>query len=179
MNVTINIDDAAVRRALATLQQRIGNLAPVMRRIGDTLKNDALDNFKGQHTPEGKPWPRLRPATLIARARRLSGGKGLYTKGGKGGAGKRTTAKAYRTITQARILQDRGQLRASIRVLGVGPTHVEVGSQLPHAAIHQFGGKAGKGRQVFIPARPFIGMSAGAERDIIDTINAYLGTHQR
>lgn len=34
--------------------------------------------------------------------------------------------------------------------------HLEVGTRTPWAGIHQFGGKAGRGRKVRIPARPFL-----------------------
>jgi phage virion morphogenesis protein len=36
---------------------------------------------------------------------------------------------------------------------------VEVGSSMAYAAIHQFGGKTGKGHRTTIPARPYLGLS--------------------
>ena len=39
---------------------------------------------------------------------------------------------------------------------------VEVGSNVVYAAIHQFGGRAGKGRRARVPARPYLGID---ERD--------------
>lgn len=170
--LAVTIDDSAVKAMLTRLSQRMGNLTPVMRQIGNTIKNDSLDNFKGQHAPDGTPWKPLSIATRIARAKRVSGG-GLLTKNGK-----RTNAKAYAVMTTAKALLDTGILRASVNVLETTPSSVTVGSRLKYAAIHQFGGKAGRNRKVRIPARPFIGMSKGAQRSIIDTINGYIGTNQ-
>lgn len=49
----------------------------------------------------------------------------------------------------------------------------EVGTNEPYAAIHQFGGKAGRGRKVDIPARPFLVLTPQDEEDILDDVQAY------
>lgn len=49
----------------------------------------------------------------------------------------------------------------------------EVGSNEPYAAIHQFGGKAGRGRKVDIPARPFLVLTPQDEDDILEDVQAY------
>jgi phage virion morphogenesis protein len=60
--------------------------------------------------------------------------------------------------TNGQTLVDSGHMRQSV-------THraerdkVTVGTNRLYAAIHQFGGKAGRGGSATIPARPFIGMS--------------------
>ena len=48
-----------------------------------------------------------------------------------------------------------------------------VGTNEPYAAIHQFGGKAGRGRKVDIPARPFLVLTTQDEEDILDDVQAY------
>lgn len=171
--IEVTVDDARVKALLNKLAQRMGSLRPVMGAIGDVLRNDSMANFKGQHDTSGAPWQKLAPATLLARARRLSGKKGIRKKNGK------LRKPAMRLMAEAKILLDRGTLRQSVQVLKTTATSVTVGSRHPYAAIHQFGGKTGRSRRVRIPARPFIGMSASAERQIINTINAYLGTVQR
>lgn len=45
-----------------------------------------------------------------------------------------------------------------------------VGTNEPYAAIHQFGGKAGRGRKVDIPARPFLLLTPEEEDDILEDI---------
>jgi len=49
----------------------------------------------------------------------------------------------------------------------------EVGTNEPYAAIHQFGGKAGRGRKVDIPVRPFLVLTPQDEDDILDDVQAY------
>ena len=172
MQVTIQVDDVEVKGMLQRLAQRVGNLTPVMREAGRTLQNDAVNNFKRQSAPDGTPWKPLSYLTRLNRARKATGGK-LYIK-----SGKRTTAKAYRAAISAQALLDTGVLRNSIQVQQVTPDSVTVGSRLKYAAIHQFGGQAGRGRKVNIPARPYIGMSDQARRDIVNAINRHLGTNQ-
>lgn len=176
--LAVTVDDKQVRAMLTRLATRVTDLRPVLSKAGDILRTDALDNFKGQHASDGTPWRGLSRATLLSRARRLSGGKGIHKKNGQLRAG------AVRVMTGAKALLDTGVLRASIGqpssggIMQVTSNSVTIGSRIKYAAIHQFGGKAGRGKKVIIPARPFIGMSKSAERNIIDTINGYLGTNQ-
>lgn len=55
------------------------------------------------------------------------------------------------------LVQD-NHLTTSVQNYTTGTT-VRVGSNLVYAAIHQFGGQAGRGRKVTIPARPYLGLS--------------------
>jgi len=56
------------------------------------------------------------------------------------------------------LLIDSGALQDSIQNISSGLV-VSVGAHVKQAAIHQFGGKAGRGRKVTIPARPYLGLS--------------------
>lgn len=49
----------------------------------------------------------------------------------------------------------------------------EVGTNEPYAAIHQFGGKAGRGKKVDIPARPFLVLTPQDEEGILEDVQAY------
>lgn len=53
------------------------------------------------------------------------------------------------------LLRKSGALHDSIRVMRVSTEGVSVGSDLPYAAVHQFGSAHRKGRGGGIPARPF------------------------
>ncbi|PJG83775.1 phage virion morphogenesis protein [Caviibacterium pharyngocola] len=48
-----------------------------------------------------------------------------------------------------------------------------VGTNVAYAAIHHFGGKAGRGQKVDIPARPFLTLTPQDEDDIADGIQDY------
>ena len=58
------------------------------------------------------------------------------------------------------ILQDTGQLAASITT-DYSSSRAMIGSNKEYAAIHQFGGKAGRGKKVAIPARPYLAVNKG------------------
>ena len=74
-------------------------------------------------------------------------------------SGKPWLASARAVAEGGQTLTDSGRLRASItHNVTDGGRAVEVGSNLIYAAIHQFGGQAGRGRKVTIPARPFLGI---------------------
>ena len=77
------------------------------------------------------------------------------------------------------ILLDTGTLRNSI-LASPHRDSVTLGSVLEYAAIHQFGGMAGRGKKVRIPARPFLpvdrdgNLSPEAERGVLAAIYDHL-----
>jgi len=148
----IEVDDKAVRQALADLAARSRDMAPVMRAIARLLRNDAEDAFETQASPFGGAWAPLKPSTLKRR-------KG-------GGAG-------------ARILQDSGQLAASIGATADASSATLTAGK-PYAAIHQFGGRAGRSKKVAIHARPFLPvtrdgeLAAATSSAIIDILRDHL-----
>ena len=68
--------------------------------------------------------------------------------------------KSARAIADGgRTLTDTGRLRGSIAHTVIDAGHaVEVGSNVDYAAIHQFGGRAGRERKVTLPARAYLGL---------------------
>ncbi len=61
-----------------------------------------------------------------------------------------------------------GQTTLGVQNYTEGDT-VKVGANAVYAAIHQFGGKAGRGRKVTIPARPYLGLS-DADREAVEAL---------
>ncbi len=168
MNViSFSIDDQALQRALSALEQSGIDLAPAMRKIAQTMATQTEINFR----EEGRPkWQALSEATLHARL----GGTKAYKKDGT------LTAKAQRIKSGGiRILQNSGALASSITT-DYDDNHAIIGSNLAYAAIHQFGGDAGRGRKVAIPARPYLPITADgqlqaeAEEAILDTVLHHL-----
>jgi len=68
-----------------------------------------------------------------------------------------------------KILTESGMLRGTIRYRLMGTNAVAIGTNRPYGRIHQLGGKAGRGRKVTIPARPYLGFS-GTDREEIEAI---------
>lgn len=81
------------------------------------------------------------------------------------------------------ILQRSGQLAASVDLV-YDRTSASVGSNKVYAAIHQFGGQAGRGRRVTIPARPFLPVDASgnlhpeAQRTVLEVISDHLASRK-
>lgn len=72
-----------------------------------------------------------------------------------------------------KILQDTRQLANSI-VAEHDSQSARVGTNKVYAAIHQFGGQAGRGRRVTIQARPFLLLTAADETRIEHSMSDYL-----
>lgn len=121
--------------ALVKKSQNAG-LAPFFARAGSILQSESSRAFEKQSSPFGSKWKAHSPAT--------------------------TRVKLAQKKLGARILQDTGTLAMSI----TKKTHakgVSVGTNLEYAAIHQFGGKAGRNHKVTIPARPFLPINKAGE----------------
>lgn len=173
MELTIDINgEKQVIQVLESMRGRIENMLPAMKQIGSLVKNEALGNFKAQSAPDGTPWKPLSMATRIARAMRLSGGKGIKNKNGS------TKKASQRVISSAQALLDTGILRASIQVQSADKSSVTISSRLKYSAIHQFGGKAGRGGRVTIPQRQYIGVNESMKIDILDIIKNHIGAAQ-
>lgn len=146
----IDIDDRRIQDVLTRLIATGQSLEPVMRGIADYGETSTQGRFKTETAPDGSKWkPNLR--------------------GGK-------------------ILKQRMHLQDSI-TRDSGEDFAEWGSDtsVTYAAIHQFGGVIrpknkpyltfkvpGGGfrrvKQVTIPARPFVGINADDEANILDII---------
>jgi len=87
--------------------------------------------------------------------------------------------KAHSAATVARrggratILRERGRLIGSIHPAS-DRTSARVGTNLVYGAIHQFGGRTGRGHAAAIPARPYLGFSAEDMDRIGETLEEWL-----
>ena len=155
--VRIRADFGPVHRLLARLQKFIRNPRPALLGIAAAFERTARQSFERETSPEGARWAPLEISTLVAKARAGKGSQGILRFSG-------------------------ALLRTTIG--GVTPDNriVFVGSSLPHAAIHQFGGIAGRrppfkkegGRRPRIPARPFLPSKETAERIAVQVLEEQL-----
>lgn len=151
MKIGVSVEQAGVQRMLQRLGQRARDLSPVLREIGSSVVDEARLGFKASTDPYGQPWKPLKAAT-IARRRKGS----------------------------AKPLLDTGRLRNSIAWQQAGPAAVDIGTSLAYAAIHQFGGQAGRKRKTTIPARPYIATKErGLPRAYGEIIRDALARHFR
>jgi phage gpG-like protein len=145
-------DDTKVKELLNRLS-RFQSRA-MFDEIGGYLDSTVGDRFKQGRDPEGNTWePSVRALALET--------------GGTTPEGNTWEPSVRALETGGTTLVDHGNLRDSItpNVFADG-SGVEHGSNMIYAAIHQFGGKAGRNRAVTLPARPFIGISPDDESQI-------------
>jgi phage virion morphogenesis protein len=115
---------------LAVLQGRLSNTVPLMDGIAAELLSVTEDAFASEGVVGGEKWKPLALSTIRQRENRGQWpGKKLQ----------RSTA----------------GLTASLQP-SHGPATAMLTVSKPYAAIHQFGGMAGRGRKVEIPARPYL-----------------------
>jgi len=131
--ITVKLESHSVEAMLDRVEKATGNLAPLMRSIAQELLAQTEANFEAQGRPA---WAQLAVGTIKAREKRRK--------------------------WPGQILQVSGALARSI-VIESDETSamVGVGSEVRHAAIHQFGGRAGRGLKANIPARPYLPMVGG------------------
>jgi phage virion morphogenesis protein len=159
MDIQVEINDREVRDLLTRLRDRAQDLTPAMQAIGAFYERSVVENFKAQTAPDGTPWTPLAEVTLhLGLARHKGWKKDGYL-----------SAKGKRYLTGKRILWERGDLEGSVHSQA-GKTSVAIGTggHIPYAAIHQFGGKAGRGKKVTIPARPYLALNRGTEMDLAE-----------
>jgi len=147
--VAIKVLAGDVLARLKSMEDRGDNLSGVMRAFGGYMVGSIQKNFDA----EGRPvkWQPLKIATLLGWSYGYKRGGAYRTK--KGGP----TKKGREALAGRKILTASTRLRRSVRVIRSTAASVEIGTDATaYAAIHQFGGLAGRGKKTHIPARPYL-----------------------
>jgi len=118
-----------------------------MKNIAGFMADSVEENFKQEGRPE--QWVELAESTIKQRKK-----KGYWP---------------------GKILQMRGELAASI-TSAYDETSAVVGTNKEYAAIHQFGGQAGRNKKVEIPARPYLQIEDKAKSKILRQTSFYLSS---
>lgn len=164
--VSITIDDRQLQATLRNLERAGGDMTPAMRKISQTLLKITEDNLEAEGRPK---WAPLAESTKLARL----GGKKAFKKNGE------LKASAQRQLSNFRILQHSGQLASSVTP-DYDSNQAVIGSSKVYAAIQHFGGEAGRGGSVELPARPYFPMTADGElqpearEEVLDTVLRHL-----
>jgi phage virion morphogenesis protein len=122
IKLTMSLDADMAKATLTALRNKMKNITPVMKTVGQVIRTSIQKNFEKGGRPEG--WIRLSKATVAKKRRDIK-------------------------------LVDTGRLKNSINVRA-SSDRVVVGTNVVYAAIHHFGGQAGRGHKVKIPARPYM-----------------------
>lgn len=146
--ITVIVQDEPVQALLQRMAERAENMQPALQAIGDDIVERTKRRFETSTAPDGTPWKPNAPATLGILTARL--GKSYREKNGDlNAAGER------RIAGKKPLIGESGDLRRQI-VAQASADQVTVRATPVYAAIHQFGGKAGRGLKVEIPARPYL-----------------------
>ena len=171
MSFEITIDDSEVKAALTALAARIDNMQPVMQEIGEDIMERTKRRFGTSTGPDGQRWQPNAASTVLAAIARM-GSKARLKNGN-------LSKKAQKTLAGKKVLVDTGDLAREFEVKSTSRS-VTVSNGMDYSAIHQFGGQAGKGKKITIPARPFLPVTSSGEmypddqRHILQQIKDYL-----
>ena len=143
-------DGTAAIEHLSGLVDAINDPSPLLAELGEYGLRSTRARFKTQTAPDGTAWAALQPWYQKEKRRNKN-----------------------------RILTLNGYLRGQMTWQLVGDRTVEIGSNLPYAAVHQFGAtikpRAAKvlifrghvAKSVTIPARPYLGLSDEDRSEIV------------
>ncbi len=141
--IEIKIDDDELNNLLNKLSSKAVNAAPLMKNIAGILEYSVEENFEHEGRPK---WDKLSNTTIKQRSK-----KGR---------------------SPGKILQMQGELATSV-TSSYDSNSSAVGTNKVYAAIHQFGGYAGRAKKVRVQAQPFL--SLGDEE--IDEIRRVVGRY--
>lgn len=138
MQFEVKLDNSHLLAALNNLTHAIEHPATLLHGIGAEVLDLTERNFANESGPDGK-WHLLAPITIKKRE-----AQGKWP---------------------GKLLQVDGSLASSV-IYTVDDSSVTIqagsGPSKDYAAIHQFGGMAGRGRKVKIPARPYLPLTGNS-----------------
>lgn len=152
MTVTTIIETDEITPALERLSAALSNLLPVMQDLGEYFVDSTTRRFPTGRAPDGSVWAPKSPVTIAAQG------------------GRRTNRLDTRPL-----FGPSGALSSTISYEAF-PDRVEWGSPMVYAAMQHFGGSKSAFPHLWgdIPARPFLGVSAEDEVQVLDIIGDWL-----
>ena len=144
--IKISLNDIQAAQQLHNIARQLQQPRKLYGVLGETLKKIHAERFKQEVDPEGNNWQSLSPKTLTRKQK-----KGKSTK----------------IWRQGGYLSDK-------TAYNYNDQNVEFGSDAKYARLHQFGGKAGRGKKVTIPKRPWLGVNAQDEQKLLRKATALL-----
>jgi len=181
--VDISENTGEIIKTLQQLSEKLEDLTPINREISEKMLFAVQQNFETEGARLGSKWEKLRPSTIAQRSKsevRVRDKSGSYKKYKRGSkkTGKQKGDYVTRKVKPTwpgKILQVDSLLLGSV-ISYYGKDYAGVGTNKIYGPIHQFGGWAGKGKKVWIDARPFFELTDQDLNDILDFVRDTLGT---
>ncbi len=145
-NTDIRIDLGTTLATVTKMVTSFENTEELTADISEIILSDIGQHFEDEVGPNDQPWRELADATIEDRKKENKWPGKILQRQGRG-SGLLGSLQAANTKTEA-----------------------SVSTNKVYAAIHHFGGQAGRGRKVTIPARPYAYLSTEAENEIKDAI---------
>jgi phage virion morphogenesis protein len=172
---TLTVKDEGVRTALNALAARVNNMPAVLDTIGVGIIERTQRRFETSTGPDGIAWKANSATTLAMLSASIGASKSNRKKDGS------LNAKGSRMLANKKPLINTGDLMRQFQKDVINHTLI-VSNTMLYAAIHQFGGKAGRGLKVTIPARPYLPIRSDGtlypddQVEILKAINQYLAS---
>lgn len=170
--VTIEIEGLdKINQKLLRVQERVGNMYPLMTAMGENLVNTTKERFETSTAPDGSRWASNSQSTYLALL-----GKSHTNKSGRLNKRGISRVQSKRPLILNDVLHDDIHAQVTANTLIVGTSQ-------KYATTQHFGAKKGefgtskRGNPLpwgDIPARPFLGMSDTDKRVVSDMIGEYL-----
>lgn len=148
VQIKIGIKDLGAARRIAQMLARLENTAPLMRTIGEIGLTSIQRNFEEGGRP--RKWKELKLSTIKQRQRQGKWPGQILVRLGIGGG--LLGSISYKATKRRVIL-------SAVKI---------------YAAIHHFGGKAGRGHKTTIPARPYMLLQREDHAEIRETVRDYV-----
>lgn len=180
--IRIELDGGAeINAALGRLGALMGDMTPLMRQFVGIMADAVEDNFDREQTPDGHPWEPLKPDTIKAReSRGYWPGKILQQRGQLAASIAREFGSNYAAVgtnlEYAAIHQFGGDIQIaarSQRLYFKQGKDGTIGTQFVKKSKSNFAQWATLGAYgIHIPARPYLGLSAAAQAQILAAAEA-------
>lgn len=164
MSVRLEVENDQITPALAQVAAALGNPLSLFQDLGEYLVKSTTDRFPTGRAPDGSVWAPKSPVTLAAYGARKSN-----------------------RVDRRPLFGPSGALSSTINYEAF-PDRLEWGSPMIYAAVQQLGaakgafGQTSRGAPIpwgNIPARPFAGISAEDEVQMIDIVGEWFETSAR
>jgi phage virion morphogenesis protein len=169
--IKIEHDLPKVQKALARLLQKVGNIRPALKAMGETLISSTEQRFDSQTGPDGKKWQDVKPATR----KRKKHSKILTEQGHLRGDIHPAFPDDHTLLVGTNspygaIHQLGGEIKQEGMTLHLKGT----GRNTRFAKKGEHDRTKKVDRTIKIPARPFLGVSKQDEADLLEDVGKYL-----
>lgn len=158
--VTVKIDDKEVLAALHRLAS-IGGLTPALKNIGEAMVASTQERFEKEEAPDGTAWVPLNEDYASAKK-----GPGMLREAGF--AGGLAGSIAYQ-LSGNSVIWGTNKVYGAVHQFGA-----TIRPRTADSLVFAIGGAVIHAKQVEIPARPYLGVSAADDREIIEIIQDFI-----